>query len=331
VLRSALTALLAFTACGGAGRADLPDSAMMDMAEWDADYTVDDYPPRSPTAVIVGDTRVLWSLGPASCALESGPECPPSSSTVLASAAPSDSPSSVASTKQGAFIVGDENELFFMNVDDFNASYLVRVLPTSTNTFAEAISFPRSDVSGPAIDTTHVYWADGDGGPFTIKRTSRGGDGTDVETVATSPLRPSGMFVFAGYVFVGSSRVPITGGTLEPFTQETNWRPFAFGPDLLYIVNYLPPNGHRVRISSMTVDGDMQVLVDDLPQWEAPTGGLYDLGDLFWTTSQRKLYKMPATGGPRTEVANNVTSPIGLTEDAILYDFTRSGYETISR
>jgi hypothetical protein len=290
-----------------------------------------DYP-RSATAVIVGDARIVWSRGQTICADPiRSTECPPPGATVLTSTTPTAKATVWAETRLGVDIVGDENEVFFINSDDYLNGFVVRVRPTSNNTYPQAMNIPRPYMGGLAVDATHVYWCDGglNGSPKVTRRALRSGDGSDVEVVAPG----CGEFVFGGYLFAGSTRVPVTGGTFQPFTAETNWGIFARSNDLLYVKQYIPPNGYRTRISTMTVDGVMQTLLDDIPQYEAPhSRGVFSDGELFWTTGLSKLYRMPATGGTPTVIGTlDPLQAFGVTNEAILFDFNLDGYKTMPR
>jgi hypothetical protein len=320
--------IASFAGCSQPRNAAPADGAVHDAA------AQEDAPPlpvfhRSPTAVITGSTRVVWSLGNADCALEHGQECPPESATVLASSAPSATPITWVHDRRGATIAGDENEVFFLNTDA-DAAFVVRARATDAPV---AMSIPRLDVTGPVVDATYVYWAEGgtSPAPFSIRRTSRTGDGTDVELVTTSPLRPDGMFVLWGYVIVGSTRAPVTGGDLVAFTSESDWRPLATGDDQLFIVQYMPPGGEHIRIAAMSSDGTTQTLIADLPQFDAPMSGAYDRGELFWITSNGKLLRLTLPSDTPVELATDVRGPIGVTADAVLHDFTASGYKATPR
>ncbi|MDB4958400.1 MAG: hypothetical protein JWO36_5969 [Myxococcales bacterium] len=235
-------------------------------------------------------------------------------------------------TRRGVTLVGDENELFYLNRDNEVGTFLVRVRPTAMNHAAEPISIPRLDVTGPAVDDTYVYWSEGSTSGFLLRRALRSGDGSDVTTIATTPLRPEGMVVFGGFLYWGSLRVPVTGGTPAPFTSEPDVGIIAVGANVLYVAQYLPPNGYTVRVATMTVNGDMQTLVD-LPQYEAPVFNcILDRGQLFWTTTHSTLNRMEAVGSTPVAIGNvDSSQAFGLTADAILYRFTETGYQTMPR
>jgi hypothetical protein len=249
-------------------------------------------------------------------------------------------------SKYGLTIVGDENELFYIAPvgDGYPVdSYVVRLRPMAGEA-PQAMSIPRWSVVGPAVDATYVYWFEQDSNGGRLVRASRDGDGSDATTIATNGFRPDAIVAVGGYVFLLTQemisgqqhrvllRVPVTGGVRTSFTPELDWRIIGTGQNELYIDDALPPMGYRHRIVSMTVDGTMQTLADDLPQYNSPLWyTALDRGELFWIGSTANLFRMPVTGGVLTPLATIEHGPFGVTADSIVYAFDELGYKTMPR
>ena len=287
---------------------------------------------RQATAVILGATRVMWSMGPQACPIfhEGGP-CPVPGPTVLTGDLASGATTTHLETLNGTAIAGDETEVFYLDHDGSTGTFLARLRLDDSQAVPAALSIPRADVTGPAVDATDVYWAEGDGTGFEIRRASREGDGSDAQTIATTSLRPNGMIVLGGYVIWGSLRVPVTGGTPETFTTATDLSAIAVGPDAMYVEQYLAGNA-QVRIASLSVDGVLTPLTPDLPQYRGPLAAALDGDTLFWRANDNNLYELPTTGGmPAVAVAGFPDGTFAVTAGAYLYDFTTLGFQTMPR
>jgi hypothetical protein len=291
-------------------------------------------PYRYGSSVVMGNSRVAWSLTQWPCALESGPECPPPLDMVMTSSTPAETPQAWVQTRRGVSLVGDENELFFVNQDDYLNQYIVRVRPAAPNDYPRAMNLPRPSIGGLVVDATHVYWCERgvNSAPLIVKRATRTGDGSDVETLATG-YEFCPQFVFNGYLFAGVLRMPVTGGVPASFTSETNWSVIAVGADRLYVEQWLDPNGYRSRLGTLTFDGVFATLVPDLAQYDSPMQfTVLDRDELFWTTTANRFYRMPVTGGAPVLIGSlSAIEPFAVSADSILYGFTELGYKTMAR
>lgn len=287
---------------------------------------------RRASAVIVGATQVVWSMGQEACPIfhEGGP-CPVPGASVLTGELATGATTAHLQTVNGTAIAGDETEVFYLDSDGPGGTFLARLRLDDPHAVPTPLSIPRADVTGPAVDATDVYWAESNGTAFEIRRASREGDGSDAQTIATTSLRPDGMLVLGGYVIWGSLRVPVTGGTPETFTTETALRVLAVGSDAMYVEQYLSGNT-MIRIASLSVDGVLTPLTSELPQSRGGEAAALDGNTLFWTGNDANLYELPTTGGtPTIAVAGFPDELFAVTADAYLYGFTTLGFATMPR
>jgi hypothetical protein len=282
----------------------------------------------------MGDSRVAWSLRQQQCTDFSSSDCPPVLDMVMTSSSPAETPHAWIQTRYTVSLVGDTDELFFVNLDDYLNQYIVRLRPSTPNDYPRAMNIPRPSIGGLVVDAMYVYWCERgvDSSPMIVKRATRAGDGSDVETLATG-YEFCPQFVFNGYLFAGAQRMPITGGVPASFTSETNWSVIAVDTDRLYVVQWLDPNGYRNRIGTLTFDGVFTTIVPDLAQYDSPLfTSVLDRGELFWTTTANRFYRMPVTGGSPVLIGSlSATEPFAVSADSILYGFTEIGYEIMPR
>jgi hypothetical protein len=299
---------------------------------------------RLTTAVIVGDSRVVWSRGDVQC-----PDlgCPVDlvGSTLLSSDLAASNVTARVQSGEGFQVVGDEDEVFYVSSAG-QTGYTLTRLRLADGESPQSLSIPRLYVSVPAVDATHVYWFERPlNGVSALRRASRTGDGSDVMTIATDVVGWN-LVVFGGYVFFSKEvlisqqlhtvifRVPVTGGTPEQLPIEMDSRIVAVGENVMYVDYPLspmePPYPHR--LVSMTADGTMQTIVDFASAAYVPYGyTVLDRGELFWTSYSGILYRMPATGGTPTMIGPGTVAAFGVTADSILYEFTSTGYKTFPR
>jgi hypothetical protein len=290
---------------------------------------------RQASAVIVGATQVVWSMGQEDCPIfHEGGGCPVPGPSVLTGDLATGATTAHLETVNGTQMAGDATEVFYLDSDGPAGTFLARLRLDEPYRMPTALSIPRLDVAGPAVDATDVYWAEGNGpgAGFSIRRASREGDGSDAQTIATTPLRPVGMFVLGGYVIWGSLRVPVTGGTPATFTTETNLTLLAVGPDAMYVEQYLPDT-MMVQIGSLSVDGVLTPLTPEFSQYSAVRGAVLDGDTLFWRVfNDNNLYELPLTGGmPAVAVAGFPDGPFAVSSNAYLYNFTTLGFQTMPR
>jgi hypothetical protein len=293
---------------------------------------------RRPTAALVGASRVAWSLSGPTCPLEGGGDCAPAEPTVLTAELATGTPTPWFSTRQGVTIVGDENELFFINNDDWTNGYLVRVRPASPISAHKAMSIPNYDVRIIGVDDTYVYWFEPgiNSLPIGYRRATRAGDGSDAVTLQGI----SGGTIHAGYFWNVSCtngtncelrRTPVTGGAAETMANVNGGILGASGNELFLDES----NGelsakYRIIAVSMT-DGSTRALTEFLAYGERPFSLVFAGETLYWSTALGQVIRLPVAGGTRETVPGvqlDASGPFVVTADAILYDFTAKGYQT---
>lgn len=246
----------------------------------------------------------------------------------------SGTPQSVATTVAGVTIVGDENELFYVNADDGFNQYVVRARPAVAG--ATAMSFPRVAVQLFGVDDTYVYWREQVyNTPPVVRRATRAGDGSDVETLAV----PDGGQIFAGYFWniecasapCTLRRTPTSGGITET-VATIKGNILGASADRLYIGDTGEQQTIKYRVVDVAADGTMHVLTDYLPYEQWPYHVVVSGSDLFWA-GVFQVYELSSAGGVPAPVSgtSGVNWPFVVTDSEILYDFNSSGYRTLPR
>jgi hypothetical protein len=289
---------------------------------------------RRPTAAILGPNRVVWSLGSNSCSHESI-ECGPVSPTILAADLTSVDATPLVSTHKGVSIVGDETEQFFVNSDDYNHSYVVRVRREASWATTTAMSIPRQGVAIVGVDDTYVYWIE----PTGIRRATRDGDGSDVVTLQGD----GGGYLHAGYFWSSACnagactvrRTPSGGGTAE-VVANLDAGVIGVANDRLLLKESDGMQFPRYRVVAMTIGGTTEVLTDFLEQCYAPWAVAVAGNDIFWTTClSSNMFRLPLTGGVPAQITGFAPverlEPFVVTPDAILYGFDDTGYHVFPR
>jgi hypothetical protein len=324
--------VLAGCSLGGGDLPAVPDAA--------PDAIAADAPPDGPfvenrmsTGVVVDGTRVAWSFAHPGCPLDSDEECPGVGPTIATAELAVGAPTTRFSDLHGVFgIAGEPDELFAA----IEGTYLARIRPFAGGD-PEPLSPVVSVVYGPAVDATHVYWAEGTGSvPNALRRALRDGDGSDATTIASLPTYPIDMEVAGGYVWwwrlEGVTRVPVTGGSLEGVLPAA--RLVGRTGDVVYACRVDPTDDERRQILVIGAAGVPDVLVDDLSLLHEPAGPIATDGtDLYWFAANSRLVHLSTVTGTIVEMpeAGFVYGVLALVPGAILLEFTRDGYRTIPR
>ena len=305
--------LLLLAACSSP-HASHPDAADASTAD-----SSDDWFAREPTGVAIGSTSIAWSEQATGCGLEQGLDCHGPGPMVTVERA-----GQITQLAIGAYgapgIAGDETGWFYP--DSFNGALMRVTAGSAPTTFATGMT------RTPAVDATYVYWLDagGEGIPFTIRRASRTGDGTDTSVIAQPTAFQDSLYVFAGDVWwwacTAQCEVHRATSTAPVRTGVT-----IVGADAtaLYLMQY----GTTWNLLAMAPNGTTTTLLANQPQQTEPQHLIVDGGELFWTATAG-IYRSQPNGTPALAVptANNV---FAVTPTQILYDFTPRGYATLAR
>ncbi|MGE0402075.1 MAG: hypothetical protein AB7T06_35565 [Kofleriaceae bacterium] len=305
--------LLALAACGSNPRA-LPDSAIEDSAPApDAD---EDIYNRVVNHVLVLDDRVLWSHGQEACNLENP----------CANDGPGLTSLSTYSNRAfvwyeggvgSRFVTGTNDRQFFVTGPTPDTMFVMRTGSTGDS----GMSVPRRWTVGPAVDATHVYWADWSftqtTESYTLKRTLADGDGSVVEELATvefGQIHYETEIVHAGgYIWwsspAGLRRVPVTGGPAEVVAPLYSTAIVATD-DAIYVGARVSEPADHIEIQRVAFDGTVTPLVTDAPaHWWKPLRFMLVVEDrVWWSAEDGNIYSVPTSGGSLT------TTPVG--EDA---------------
>lgn len=327
--------LLAVVGCSTHGAT--PDAAPPDAP---ADAAIADPYDRTVNQVLVTEDFIFWSHGRFACSLEDPCVLEGPAVTSWWSGTGHASPRYTGGVGARS-IVGTADERFFVTGLDFESMYLVR-----DRGVPFAFSVPRALTIGPAIDATHVYWADTtvSFGGYTLRRATRDGDGTDATVLATDvPMDGTPDLLHAsGYIWWlgsgGVQRVPVTGGaptTVAPELQHYPSRITAHGDDV-YVVsspsNSLP--GTATEIGHIALDGTYTRIVEvqqPLNFW--PRFLVATADAVYWSRRDGNVYRAPIAGGEvETIVANDQAGyAFAVLPDKILVEFTSEGFREIAR
>lgn len=313
-------------------RAALPDSTIVP-----ADAAAGEVlPDRQVNNVIVGQTLTFWSHGQFICSLEFG--CP-TGPTITAFHSPLKAVSTWVDGGVGTWqIAGSEAELFYVNGTDNQAMYLQRIGGAGT----AALSIPRPNLMGPAVDDASVYWAEGNESQvgYAIRRASRGGDGTDAATLAMSSWGTERLTYADGHLWwieLGTSwltRVPVTGGT--PQRVLDNVIAMTASDDVVYVgrSTYDGTGGYWLtEIGRLSADVPYSVVASHVPAGGAPRYLVADSDLVFWSTWDGNLYFAPQAGGGVGTIAadDKAGFAFAVLPDRFLVEFSRYGFRTITR
>lgn len=313
-----------------------PDAAPPDVA---ADAHPDPYD-RTVNQVLLADDFIFWSHGRFGCPLED--PCIFDGPAVTAWWRGSGNASPRYSGGVGARgLVGTSDERFFVTGLELETMYLVRDRGAPT-----ALSVPRPYTIGPAIDATHVYWADATdpAAGYTIRRATRAGDGSDAIVLATG-VRPGGLDALvyaAGYVWwnggVGVYRVPVTGGVPEsvaPALATSHVHVLTARGDDVYVASSVngPVVAEVTSLGRIDATGAYTLLAEHAPRtiW---TRFLVAADDaLYWSTRDGNIYRAPLAGGAveTIPVDDRVGYAFAVLPDQLLVEFTADGFRAIPR
>ena len=288
------------------------------------------------TDVLVTASAIWWTYGTEACSLEFG--CIYGVSTLSYQEVPEGGIWVTDRSPAGAMaIAGDEDGVFIVTGTSHEERYLKRV-------DSAALSIPRPWTQGPAIDETHVYWAEQPTlyGAFALRKASRTGNGTDAVTIASGfetfivRLVTFGDHVW-GFDRLGRLfRVPKTGGAVEDVSTDVI--SINVGLSGLYVgrlnSSFNAPSSEIGRLdTNAAYTKVLDVDVDKAPQFLVA-----DDRDIFWSGAganalESIIYRAPVAGGPAETVAtqHHRGYAFGLTPDRVLFDFTPEGYQVRPR
>ena len=300
---------------------DAPDSAWFES--------------RPATAVLVGSNRILWTQQHGGCSLETGCQVDIGPSLTMEDRATGTVTTLIADNWGADELAGDESEVFLLLAgDDQHTRVLARFHP-GASTAPEVMSGPQADPTGLVVDASYVYWVAGpsSGQGYSVYRASRAGDGSDVTAIYTGNLFIP-QVVFNGYLWSGGSRLPVAGGTVENVLAGGQVFPALTSAGLLATKN-LDPAGSYSDVGVLAPDFSFQVLFPHVwqpyvPEWHP----VADADELFWCGTTSTLFRAHLTdttfhADPRYQAF--VLAPFAVTSDAILYNFTRRGFDSIPR
>jgi hypothetical protein len=295
---------------------------------------MDEAPPHPPdqryvTSVVVADGMVAWSELAGPCSLHGPADCHVLDPSVVIADVDSGHVTASISTLVGAqTIVGDEHELFVIVVEEvMRGRSLARLRPhtgAGLEVWAHAAWLPAV-----AVDTSSVYWFEGDSGPTRVRRASRAGDGLDATTLADDVMYPKDAVVAGGYLWWLSEqayppslyRIPTAGG--EPEVVH----PFALGvlaadADGVVFVTFAY---EIVRLGSSGIE----TLVANIDQ--IPYSIVVSEGDVFWAHEGDGRVHRAQVGDAQGSQVPGAIGRFGVTADAILVNFSRHGFTALPR
>lgn len=326
------TALLLAAATGCAG----PSGAHPDAApDAPLDAAIEPYE-RTVNAVLVAGEDVFWSHGRFACALEY--PCPLEGASVTTWRRSSNRATVRYEGGIGArSIVGDATERFFVTGLDLESTYVVR-----DRGIPIGLSIPRPKTIGPALDATHVYWADRaiDQADYTLRRATRDGDGSDASVVAADvPMDgdSSDFVVASGHVWwlaLGKlRRVPVTGGPVADVAPAlAGPRVLAAAGDAVYVASRTQATG--VEIGRVDADGAYTVLAQHVtPDAHVPRFLVATDDALYWSLRDGNIYRAPLAGGTVETIAagDRLGHAFAVLPDQILVELTGDSFRAIPR
>ena len=308
-------------------RPDATDAPTTSDAAW--------FDSRPATAVIVGPDRILWTQQHGGCPLETGCAVDIGPTLTMEERA-TGVVTTVINDNWGADeLAGDDREVFLLLAgDNENTRVLARFRP-GVSTTPELMSAPQVDPRGLVVDDSYVYWEAGgaNGQGYSVYRASRGGDGSDAVAIFTGNLFIP-QAVFNGYLWSGGTRLPVAGGAVEDILPGAQVFPAMTSAGLL-ATKPLDPSGYYSDIGILAPDFSFHVLFPNVMQPYVPLWRpVADADELFWQGDTATLFRAQLTdtayhADPRYPFG--VGAPFAVTSDAILYNFTRRGFDSIPR
>lgn len=114
---------------------------------------------------------------------------------------------------------------------------------------------------------------------------------------------------------------------MEEVSSVDRIYPIATG-DNIYAAKMVDPFTYSVGL--LGTDGVYRHLVASVPKEYLPETLVVDGNDLFWQNQSQRFYR--ARGGGSVIAADVYPGrPFGVTADAIIYNFTRNGYDATPR
>jgi hypothetical protein len=312
----------------------------------DANQAAADAPPyefeHRTTDVLVTPLSVHWSQGDFVCGLES---CPAETSggvlsftqrTDVTAYTPYELDVAEVGSRQ---LAGDDQQLFYTVGTALDSMFIKRC----DSGDCTALSIPRRLDIGPAVDAINVYWADTlDGTSYTIRRASRGGDGTDatvvVPTIGVNDATRDRLLQASQQLWwIGTSgslmHVSVTGGT--PASAVDHVDTIAAAGDLV-LVSRLTGFGTAqpyAEIGTVDVSGTYQALVTLDPN-NAPRFLSSAENTVWWSTGDGNIYSAPLAGGVVTPHAVQMADGpqvFAVLPDRFLVDLTAHGLRSVMR
>lgn len=294
------------------------------------------------TDVLVTSMSVHWSQADFYCDSEA---CPAETPAVVLSFTDRDGVTAYT-PYEGDFaavgsrqLAGDDQQLFYMEGTDLNSMFVKRSGPGGI----AALSIPRRLDIGPTVDASNVYWADSlDGTSYTIRRASRGGDGTGatvvVPTIDVNDPRGARLLQAGQKLWwIGASGslmyVPVTGGTPMPIVDHANT--IAAAGDVLLVSRLVglgtqQPAG---ELGTVSATGTYQALLTFDPN-NAPMFLTAAENGAWWSTGDGNIYSVPLSGGAVTTVAAQMADGpqvFAVLPDRFLVDLTAHGLRSVMR
>ena len=319
--------LVVLVACSSPKREDVTVDAPLPTPDAYVDQV------RPVTGVLVDSRGVTWTYGTDVCNHEGicwygGPTATWYENAV-------DHTWIVDNSAAGAMtIAGDDHDAFIVTGTTHEERYVRRLR-------GGALSIPRPWTQGPALDGTYVYWAEqaAIGTPYTVRRASRAGDGSDGASLATVSSYVQQLVVYAGYVWLrnGSGtlmRVPTAGGASEDIASGITAMTVTPG-GLVVARGGLAGNQPYAEVGIFDAMAAYRAVAQLPPPYEVRHLAADDR-DIYLSngsTNALTIYRVPVAGGSIETVATDVPHgyAIAITTDKLLYDFTPSGFKTIAR
>jgi hypothetical protein len=292
------------------------------------------YETRPATAVIVGADRILWTQRHGGCSLESGCSVDIGPTLTTEDRATGVITTLLADNWGADELAGDESEVFLMRAGDDEWSRVLTRFRPGVSSAPEVMSAPQDNPAGLVVDATYVYWAAGGSNnqAYSVYRALRGGDGSDAAAIYTGN-RFVPQVVFNGYLWAGGSRLPVSGGSVEDVLTGGQVFAAVTSAGLLATKNR-DAAGAYSDVGTLAPDFTFHVLFSNVwqpyvPEWNP----VADADELFWRGTTSTLYRARLTDTTYQADARyqGGFEPFAVTSDAILYNFTRRGFDSISR